>query len=526
MRAHVGTTRKVVKPTKAQLSRTRHKAMRGRAIAKPKVAFVPCSTALPEQAPRRKRAAAGREGLAADTDYLWPVGATLNVHFTDGSLEARKAVAEVASQWSEHANLKLAFFFDTDAPPPVTHIRVRFDDPGCNSALGTSSQYMIDRGDASMRLCHIDSMVGTDRFARVVIHEFGHAIGMNHEHQSPKAKFEWDKPFVYQYYRDTAGWDAAFVDQWVFRQISGENIAASDYDADSVMQYEFPPEFTKDRRAIRGSHELSALDKTWAAKVYPRGKPDAPKSKTRFYERAIAVRNGTGVALDVQLVHEGKRGKGWAWTPGVAVDHAPTIALAVGAELVVPDARGRKLKVLARSRDGKQSWSGAAKTPLVIATSKGYVDRELQTWVVAIEGPADAVSLSRDDLYAAGTNALDAGDFPLARARFGEFVKRFPDDAWGPWAELSLVIASIGAREWSSALGESYTLAVERPGTDAAAYAWYYGGLAAMQLGKCDDARQWFDFVVDPASGLASEWRDAAKDNLAAMRVDPRSWCD
>src|SRR5262249_49143169 len=142
----------------------------------------------------------GREGLVADKMYLWPNGATINVHFTDGSMEARKAVAEIAVEWTKYANLKMEFFFDENAPPPVTHVRVRFNDPGCNSALGTSSQFMIDSGDASMRLCYIDSRVGDEWFKRVVLHEFGHAIGMEHEHQSPNAHFDWDKPFVYKYY--------------------------------------------------------------------------------------------------------------------------------------------------------------------------------------------------------------------------------------------------------------------------------------------------------------------------------------
>lgn len=538
-RAPVTTPRKVKKPSKAQLPSVRKKPVRGRKLAKPhKVAFVPCSTSLPKQAPSRRSPARstagkpGRDSLVADKFYLWPVGATINVHFTDGSLEARKAVAEVASVWTKYANLELAFFFDPDAPPPVTHVKVRFADPNCNSALGPSSQYMIDAGDVSMRLCYIDGQVGTEWFDRVVIHEFGHALGMEHEHQSPKAKFDWDKPFVYKYYKDTAGWEPSYVDQWVFRQIAASDVDASEYDPDSVMQYSFPPEFTKDRRAILGNHELSPQDKAWIAKIYPGAKPKEPtKPKpnakpTRFYERAIAVRNGTGLPLEVQLVHESYAKGGWSWAPGAAVTAATAVHLDVGQELALPqDPRGRKVRVLAKSSDGKKSWSANAETPIVIASRKGYVDREPQTWVVTIEGPADPTSLGRDELYSAGTAALDDGDYKLARARFGEFITRFPDDAWREWAELNMLIASIGEREWSSALAAAYELAVNRPGTDAGAYAWYYGGLAAMQLGQCADAAAWFEFVVDPSTGLSSDWRDAAKDNLAAMKSDAAAWC-
>jgi hypothetical protein len=37
-------------------------------------------------------------------------------------------------------------------------------------------------------------------YSRVVLHEFGHALGAIHEHQHPAAGIPWDKPKVYEYY--------------------------------------------------------------------------------------------------------------------------------------------------------------------------------------------------------------------------------------------------------------------------------------------------------------------------------------
>lgn len=500
-----------------------------------KVAFVPCSTSLPAQAPgaraKPSKAAGGPQGLVANKLYLWPVGATINVHFADGSLDARKAVAEIAAEWAKHANLKLAFFFD--AAPPVTHVRVLFDDPNCNSALGTSSQYMIDSGDSSMRLCHIDNQVGTAWFQRVVLHEFGHALGMEHEHQSPKAKFEWNKPFIYDYYQRTAGWGSYMVDEWIFRKIDPAVSDATEYDRDSVMQYSFPAEFTKDGTEILGGFELSALDKSHIAKIYPGVKPTPkPKPKpttkpTKFFERLVAVRNDTAEALDVQLVHESKIDGKWTWTPGSEPGKATPVRLDAGEERQLPGPQqGRKVRLLAKSTDGKKTWSKHASKSVVIATSAGYRDREPQTWVVGIAGPPDAVSLDANELYAAGAKALADGDNTLARARFAEFLQRFPSHADVPWAELNVVIAWIGDRGWTDALLASYELVTNRPESDASNYALYYGGLSAMQLGKCDDAKIWFDYVVDPTTGLGNEWRSAAKDNLAQMKSHPTTWCD
>jgi hypothetical protein len=33
-----------------------------------------------------------------------------------------------------------------------------------------------------------------------VIHEFGHALGLIHEHQNPSGGIQWNKPVVCRYY--------------------------------------------------------------------------------------------------------------------------------------------------------------------------------------------------------------------------------------------------------------------------------------------------------------------------------------
>ena len=50
-------------------------------------------------------------------------------------------------------------------------------------------------------------------YQRVVRHEFGHALGMIHEHQNPAAQGQipWDKPKVYAYYAQQ-GWNKDDVD--------------------------------------------------------------------------------------------------------------------------------------------------------------------------------------------------------------------------------------------------------------------------------------------------------------------------
>jgi hypothetical protein len=43
-------------------------------------------------------------------------------------------------------------------------------------------------------------------YRRVVLHEFGHARGLTHEHQSPAMNIPWNRPTVLDDYRRTYGW--------------------------------------------------------------------------------------------------------------------------------------------------------------------------------------------------------------------------------------------------------------------------------------------------------------------------------
>jgi TolA-binding protein len=467
-----------------------------------------------------------------DREYRWPTGAKLKVGFLDGSRIAREAVALTADAWTQYANVD--FEFSLDAPPKEADILIRFDAEGCTSHVGTSSRYYTEIGEPSMHLCRIDQWVSgafdpaagvsslPEGFREVVLHEFGHALGLQHEHQSPRAEFQWNKEVVYDFYGTSYGWDRDYVDMWVFRQIDPQLVDASQYDPDSIMHYSFPAQFTTNGVAFRGSHELSVIDKEHIAKEYPR-KTDA-KVRRRF-ERKIAVRNETALPLDVQVVHEIRKDKKLTWVPTSEPATADGVRVPAGAESML-DGQGRRVKVVARSADGRSTWSEWAAEPLRIAPKGGYLDVDLQTYVIVIDGPPDApVGQTLDELYGAASKALTAGDYEGARALFGDLVERFPSDALVPWARFNIVLSWYQQQRWEEALQASYELVVDHPRADATIYAWYYGGVSALQLGWCDGARGYLEYVESEEAGAPDEWRSAAREYLQAVEKDPARWC-
>jgi hypothetical protein len=195
---------------------------------------------------------------------LWPNGSRLRVRFMGGTAAQRARTMEQAAWWSEHVNLTFAASNDPDA-----EIRVSFDpSDGAWSYLGTDC-LSIPRNEATMNLGFQDG--GTSA------HEFGHAIGMGHEHQNPEGGIEWNELEVI---RDLTGppnfWTPDQIRHNVLEKYSRDQIRGTAFDPSSIMLYFFPARWTLNGVGTHENETLSQTDKSFAASMYPKqGKPTA-----------------------------------------------------------------------------------------------------------------------------------------------------------------------------------------------------------------------------------------------------------
>lgn len=205
--------------------------------------------------------------LAFDEDKRWQTGQVLLISFLDGEPALWSRVEKHAREWTRHANLR--FDFGGHAHPDI---RISFRTTGYSSLLGTDAARQR-AAEPTMSLGGFTASADEDELRRVVLHEFGHALGCIHEHQSPSARIPWDEDAVYRYYRDHHGWPREQVKHNVIDRYASSLLRFSErHDPLSIMQYPVPRELTGGQLEIGWNSALSVEDKRFIALMYP-GRP-------------------------------------------------------------------------------------------------------------------------------------------------------------------------------------------------------------------------------------------------------------
>jgi hypothetical protein len=214
----------------------------------------------------------GQSRGAALAGKSWDRGKTLRILFLDGPSECHDRVATHVKTWEDSADIK--FVCSTD---PSSEIRVTFTRAigRFYSMIGTDALlggFPPDNHTMNLGILP-DWTLGAQaverEIRRLILHEFGHSLGLIHEHSSPTAGSIFKDPeLVYAYYQRTQGWDRAMVDQNVLTVYSRSQISnLTQFDPDSIMLYQFPPEITS--RPTKINYELSSLDKVLIGALYP-----------------------------------------------------------------------------------------------------------------------------------------------------------------------------------------------------------------------------------------------------------------
>jgi hypothetical protein len=256
-----------------------------------------------------RRASEPREAVL-DLTRLWRPGQDIRVAFLGGNAVLYAKIEQAASEWTKYGDIHFDFkaigtnqyrSWSRSDSSYQADIRIAFDAPGYWSLVGTDC---IDRkvtgpAKATMNFRGFDDFLPPD-YTATVIHEFGHALGFQHEHQHPEgfceSEFRWDNDPGYEETRDARGtfiadangkqpgiytylggppnkWGREKVD-FNLRQLRPSSAyLLRPFDALSIMKYYFGPEMFKNGKDSKcfspQNLVLSAGDKAGIAEVYP-----------------------------------------------------------------------------------------------------------------------------------------------------------------------------------------------------------------------------------------------------------------
>ena len=233
---------------------------------------------------------------------VWPQGTTLNVGFIKDGNFAQEKADWVKKIVNEKLQPLIGLKFTFDQPLEKSQIRITFDkSKGSWSMVGTEA-LKSDGKEPTMNLGWLDSENDGDYNYKCkgtgsnIQHEFGHAIGMVHEHSRQDAALPWNCEIVYK----TLGgkpnyWDKATVDSNVLNPVPQGQLDGSPYDRNSVMHYFFPKWFfVGDFEQLNFATGYSDQDKEWISKMYP------PPSENKKNTSKILM--WTGIGLGILLV--------------------------------------------------------------------------------------------------------------------------------------------------------------------------------------------------------------------------------
>lgn len=200
----------------------------------------------------------------------WPNASILKCRFLDGSATMKKKVEAVAHQWEKYANLKLKFVASGAA-----EIRISFHaDAGSWSAVGKDAlvQQYFPLHQPTMNYGWLRDDTDDDEYSRVVLHEFGHALGAIHEHQAPKFSRVWDVAAVMKYFSGPPNnWSPEDIKFNVLQKYSPTGISSTTFDPDSIMLYSFDGRLFKDGLGPTNSNtKVSPKDVSFMKTMYPK----------------------------------------------------------------------------------------------------------------------------------------------------------------------------------------------------------------------------------------------------------------
>lgn len=197
------------------------------------------------------------EDAAFDPDAARPPTQPIRVKFLDGQSEGITRVMQEADEWTKCEGTGLQFQYYDSAGQPLSgnaaaatefDVRVTFLDRGYWSYVGKDVPTTVTALQPTMGLTGLDKPgVSADKWSHTVLHEFGHALGLLHEHLRDVVVKCIDENEAIKYYgRPPNSWAPEKTRKNLLTPLASRIVRSAEYDYKSVMNYRLPLQILKD----------------------------------------------------------------------------------------------------------------------------------------------------------------------------------------------------------------------------------------------------------------------------------------
>jgi hypothetical protein len=178
----------------------------------------------------------GRMGFILSTNKKWVNGTEVKYLFVEGANNQKEVVRKAFNQWK---SLGIGISFREVQSTEDSIIRIGFDHSDGSWSYVGRDNLTISNAERTMNFgWDLNNPYGMT----TALHEIGHAIGFQHEHQSPFAGIVWDEQAVYREFSGPPNnWSRQSIDHNIIDKLPANQVKGSNWDPNSIMEYEFGP---------------------------------------------------------------------------------------------------------------------------------------------------------------------------------------------------------------------------------------------------------------------------------------------
>lgn len=202
----------------------------------------------------------------ANTLKLWPQQHPLTLSFMDVADKDKVLIRSAIESYAPLVNLKFTFVDgESDGDIRIS----TYKGQGNWSELGIDAlEVPRDEPTLNINVHNTD----TRTIQKNTLHEFGHALGLQHEHQHPQRPFTFNKADIYKTFGASGeGWGT--ITSNILTPLDPAGLQTTAYDKKSIMHYKFFATSTSDKVEIPANFELSQGDRDFLKSLYPSPAP-------------------------------------------------------------------------------------------------------------------------------------------------------------------------------------------------------------------------------------------------------------